>query len=190
MPKRKTRDITERSQAVDLGTDVQALVLNVLRESYRQTVEDLRSFAEKVRYLNESKKALRAYLAALGDFRAQVIHAARSRGVTLCREDQKALAVLANVFDECAHAYNVGDVEYALCIPDRVPVSGLNSLAQLDSEIVRWEERLATTGDDAQLANVDLQNGLQKMQQTLQMMSNISKMLHDTTMAVIRKIGD
>jgi hypothetical protein len=45
------------------------------------------------------------------------------------------------------------------------------------------------TGDDAQLANVDLQNMLQKQQQTLQMMSNISKMLHDTSMAVIRKIG-
>ena len=45
------------------------------------------------------------------------------------------------------------------------------------------------TDDDAQLANVDLQNVLQKQQQTLQMMSNISKMLHDTAMAVIRKIG-
>jgi len=46
-----------------------------------------------------------------------------------------------------------------------------------------------SVGDDAQLANVDLQNMLQKQQQTMQMMSNISKMLHDTAMAVIRKIG-
>jgi hypothetical protein len=45
------------------------------------------------------------------------------------------------------------------------------------------------SGDDAQLANVDLQNILQKQQQSLQMMSNISKMLYDTAMAVIRKIG-
>ena len=43
--------------------------------------------------------------------------------------------------------------------------------------------------DDGQLANVDLQNTLQKQQQTLQMMSNISKMLYDTANAVIRKIG-
>ena len=51
-------------------------------------------------------------------------------------------------------------------------------------------ERVAGgTDDDAQLANVDLQNVLQKQQQTLQMMSNISKMLNDTAMAVIRKIG-
>jgi hypothetical protein len=47
----------------------------------------------------------------------------------------------------------------------------------------------AAAEDDAQLANVDLQNILQKQQQTLQMMSNISKMLHDTAAAIIRKIG-
>jgi hypothetical protein len=67
-------------------------------------------------------------------------------------------------------------------------LSGQSSIP-LDSEIERWEERLASLGDDAQLANVDLQNILQKQQPTLQMMSNISKMLYNTAMAVIRKIG-
>lgn len=38
-----------------------------------------------------------------------------------------------------------------------------------------FEHGLNTIGDDAQLANVDLQNVLQKQQQTLQMISNISK---------------
>ena len=51
------------------------------------------------------------------------------------------------------------------------------------------EAALATVGEDAQLANIDLQNQLQKQQQTLQTMSNVSKMLHDTAMAVVRKIG-
>jgi hypothetical protein len=49
--------------------------------------------------------------------------------------------------------------------------------------------KLAAVGDDSQLANVDLQNALQKQQQTLQMLSNITKMTNDTAMAVIRKIG-
>ena len=52
-----------------------------------------------------------------------------------------------------------------------------------------WDEELESVGDDIQLANIDLQNSLQKQAQTLQMMSNVSKMLHDTAMAVIRKIG-
>ena len=53
------------------------------------------------------------------------------------------------------------------------------------------EELTAVSGgaDDAQLANVDLQNTLQKQQQTLQMMSNISKMLYDSSQSIIRNIG-
>jgi len=70
-----------------------------------------------------------------------------------------------------------------------VPPAGCNSPDALDNEIQKWEEKLNSVGDDAQLANVDLQNMLQKQQQTLQMLSNISKMLHDTAMATIRKIG-
>jgi hypothetical protein len=54
---------------------------------------------------------------------------------------------------------------------------------------VRLEAALAAIDGDAQLANVDLQNMLQKQQQTLQTMSNVSKMLYDTAQAVIRKIG-
>jgi hypothetical protein len=36
---------------------------------------------------------------------------------------------------------------------------------------------------------VDLQNALQKQRQTLQMMSNVSEILYDTAMAIIRKMG-
>ena len=61
---------------------------------------------------------------------------------------------------------------------------------RLDEDALRaLEEKLNTVGDDAQLANIDLQNILQKQQQTLQMMSNVSKMLYDTATSVIRKLG-
>ena len=60
---------------------------------------------------------------------------------------------------------------------------------QADAYIAKLEEQLNSLGDDAQLANLDLQNMLQKQQQTLQMLSSIPKMLHDTAMAIIRKIG-
>jgi hypothetical protein len=63
------------------------------------------------------------------------------------------------------------------------------SIYIFENYINKLEQELATTGDDAQLANIDLQNALQKQQQTIQLMSNVSKVLHDTTMAVIRKIG-
>ncbi len=60
---------------------------------------------------------------------------------------------------------------------------------EMESYIKDLDVQLSTIGDDAQLANIDLQNALQKQQQTLQTMSNVSKMLHDSTMANIRKIG-
>lgn len=62
-------------------------------------------------------------------------------------------------------------------------------LSILEMEIGELEELLEAVGDDAQLANVDMQNMLQKQQQTMQMMTQISKALHDTAMAIIRKIG-
>ena len=65
----------------------------------------------------------------------------------------------------------------------------ISTKAELDAHIRILEDELATVGDDSQLANVDLQNALQKQQQTLQTMSNVSKMLHDTAMAIIRKMG-
>ena len=61
--------------------------------------------------------------------------------------------------------------------------------ADLEAYIKGKEEQLNSVGDDAQLANVDLQNILQKQQQTLQLLSNVSKQLHDTALAIIRKIG-
>lgn len=109
--------------------DPNELVQFVLRESYVQTTEDLKYFADKVKSANQMK------------------HSAR---------------------DE---------------------LKSLHGKSGVESEIKKWEDKLNDVGDDAQLANVDLQNILQKQQQTLQMMSNISKMLYDTAMAVIRKMG-
>ena len=41
------------------STDPNALVQEVLRESYLQTTEDLRFYAEKVKYFNAAKKVVR-----------------------------------------------------------------------------------------------------------------------------------
>ena len=56
---------------------------------------------------------------------------------------------------------------------------------KLQDELEALDEELR---NDAQLANIDLQLQRQQ-QQTLQTMSNVSKALHDTAMAIIRKIG-
>jgi hypothetical protein len=60
--------------------------------------------------------------------------------------------------------------------------------ARMDTQRRALATTLNSTGDDAQLANVDLQNALQKQEQALQTLSNIMKMLHDTAMAIIRNM--
>jgi hypothetical protein len=61
--------------------------------------------------------------------------------------------------------------------------------AAVESYIEELEAMLASAGDDGQLANVDLQNALQRRQQALQQETNVSKMTHDVAMAVARNIG-
>jgi len=102
----------------------------VLHESYVSSTEDLRSYAEKVKFFNDVKKQVRDEL-----------HGARG------------------------------------------------ALGEVDSHIQDLEDKLASLGDDAQLARIDLQNVLQMQQQALQMMTNVSKMMHDTASSLIRKIG-
>lgn len=169
--------------------DPSALVQQVLREEYLAAMEDARYYAEKVRHHNQKKKAIRDYLRALSEFEVRMGNAARDERMDPCGRDEKSRAALAKLFDEQAGSYDRDAVACVICVPDRVPSRSVSDFTELAREIRSWEDRLSELGDDAQLANVDLQNALQKQQHTLQMLSNISKMLHDTALAVIRKIG-
>ena len=168
------------------AVDPNALVQHVLRESYLQTTEDLRYYAEKVKYFNQCKKAIREYLQALRCVERKLKAAVQAAADTPGTDQPKQFSKL---LEQHAQAFNVGPLERELGLPARVPADHVDSLHAFDVEIAKWEEKLNTIGDDAQLANVDLQNILQKQQQTLQMMSNISKMLYDTAQSVIRKMG-
>jgi hypothetical protein len=59
---------------------------------------------------------------------------------------------------------------------------------EMHLSLMDLEDQLSTLGDDAQMANLDLQNMLQKQQQTLQTLSNVSRMLHDALIAIVRRI--
>ncbi|MBS3158629.1 hypothetical protein J4206_05060, partial [Candidatus Woesearchaeota archaeon] len=65
--------------------------------------------------------------------------------------------------------------------------SKIVSIKEIEKSLKELEEQMNKIGDDAQLANVDLQNTLQKSQQLIQMLSNISKAANDATMAVVRR---
>ena len=64
---------------------------------------------------------------------------------------------------------------------------GLSS-DELNAAIEKIESDMSQMQDDAEDASMDLQNSMAKQQQLFQLMSNILKMLHDSSMAAIRNI--
>ena len=146
--------------------DIAALVQIVLLESYLTASEDLRFYADKVRHFNSAKKQIRE-------------HIKETRGRLQGKPETTKISVVPLTVEKYAlgkDAVKRGRAQ-------------IKTVGDWRASITKLEEQLQTVGEDAQLANIDLQNALQKQQQTLQTMSNVSKMLHDTAMSVIRKIG-
>ncbi len=92
-------------------------------------------------------------------------------------------------YDEKSNKFKIVEREDSLLTSVEKAKTYIDLSEDIDSLLSKWDEKLSKTGEDSQLANIDMQNMLQKQQQTIQMMSQISKTLHDTAMAVIRKIG-
>jgi hypothetical protein len=92
-------------------------------------------------------------------------------------------------YDEKSNKLKIVEREDSALTSVEKAKSYLDQSQEIDRLVGAWEEELSEIGDDSQLANIDLQNMLQKQQQTIQMLSSISKVLHDTATAVIRKIG-
>jgi hypothetical protein len=132
----------------------------------------------------EEKMSPNRYPPKVLDYAAEI--ASRAYHGKPWEDDWKKL--IATLFTESQDSLEE-EAAKALGLPDTVPPYGCETPADLDALLETWDEKLQEVGEDAQLANVDLPNMLQKQQQTLQMMSQISKMLHDTAMAVIRNIG-
>ena len=139
----------------------------MIRQSYLDTSEDLKAYANKVAYFNAMKKKVRS----------QVAHYRR----TLANKPPTAKISMRLLTIE--PVYRPGGKPVVLA------ARATKTVGEWESILDKWDEELQTVGDDAQLANIDLQNKLQQQQQTLQTISNVSKMLHDTAMAIIRKIG-
>ena len=235
--------------ADEMSTDINALVQEVMRESYSEANQDLKYYAEKVRHFNDMKDAVRDYLHEMREKQSEYADYQTATKTTTVNPDianpnlavsgttsydrltmkadldehegtiseflqlQKKLeSAEADIQDIADRIQKNLDAKKQLrddiaklqdiMAADRWPVKyshyddngrvisiALNSAGDAWNLAIKFDERLQTLDDDAQLMNIDLQNAMQKQQQTLQTMSNVSKMLHDTAMAIIRKIG-
>lgn len=145
---------------------INSLVQFVLRQSYVETNEDLQFHAEKVEAFNYAKEEIREHMSELRAALGATPREAPVRVQTI---------VVATPYEEGQVRVRQGPRKE---MSDR----------EIAEYVLELADKLQAIGEDGQLANIDLQNALQKQQQTLQTISNVSKMLHDTAMAVIRKI--
>jgi hypothetical protein len=154
--------------------DIAALVQWVVRQSYIESNEELKARADKVQFFNEQKKAVREYLADLREAQSALQKPGREAGIASPVATVREPVLAETVAARRAVTYRSNKIEVA---------------RELADEVGKWDEALSRLGDEGQLANVDMQNWLQKQQQLLTLLSSISKQLHDAAMAIIRKIG-
>ncbi len=184
--------------------DVAGMVEGALRESYLMQVEDMRDYANRVKWFNFMKKELRELIQ---EHRDLLVKWTADRGGNSdpndwdgCGQDgQPRSGNVPRDFNPGSVPETNPDGSFKEPNEPWIPPGGtrtengqtfpVHTREQIENHVKKLEDQLTSLGDDAQLANVDLQNGLQKMQQTLQMMSNISKMLSDTALGIIRKFG-
>ena len=94
--------------------------------------------------------------------------------------------ISAKQIGESKAQYNQSDLEFI----SRKLSSVDQQIKSLDTGIKVMEQKLASLGDDKQMSQMQmqLQDAMNKQQQTLQTMSNVSKMLHDTAKAAINNV--
>lgn len=160
------RSAAQRNAKVDIN----AMVAYVLRQSYIETNQELKQRADRVRHFNEQKQAAREHAKALRRQKAELERSDDpTRTVTVRR------LTLSDNYDD----------------DDRAVLEAPPTDMTVDSvadELQRVVVLANTAEQNEELANIDLQDALQKQQQTLQTMSNVSKMLHDTAKAAINNI--
>lgn len=161
---RAWRKLIESRAAHGQNVDVHALLQYVLRASYLDTTEDLKAYADKVASMNAAKEELREHIDGV---RAAVAAAAPKAGtielttvdVSTKRSPGKKLV--------------------------RAGKKMARTVAQWEAYAKRLEDEYESVGELSQMDNLMLQDMLQKQQQMFELLSNLSKSMHDTAKAII-----
>lgn len=153
--------------------DIDTLIQLVMFEVYESEEDQLNDILEDIKTSNEAKQKMREMITELNKQKNKMKESMREEYAGEIKGDAQLAAEMTE---------SPGILEEAV-----VEGSDLRSTEDVTKEL---EEKLNEVGDDAQLANIDLQNALQKQQQAIQMMSQLSKILNDTAMAVVRKMSN
>ncbi len=172
---------------INKSVDINSLIQDILTESYKENKDALKFYAERIKYLDELKKKIRNHVRDLKNKQNRMQKVSGQNKFSIQLKDFTPAIIYSKKIVQ-----NKGRAKLKTKILSRIHYVSKTVLINL-SFLIRYrkqlEGKLKTVDSDAQLANIDLQNQLQKQQQTIQMMNNTKKSLTSTAMAVIRKIG-
>lgn len=154
------------------------LVQWVIRQAHADGSLDIQSYAHKLHFSTQLKETIREELSRARKFRseqgAQVkdgVMAVPFEAVTISRDPEIGPDGVPRVREPA-------------------PAGEIVRVEALDAHIADLQNMLASTGEDMQISQLELQQMTQRQQQVMNVLSNLSKALHETSMAIIRKIGN
>ncbi len=140
------------------SADIHTILNWVLRQSYVEGTSDLQAQAEKVRFCNEQKKAIRKYIGEVRDYR------------TSLKEYLRTFEV---------QEYAKGNSPWRYGAKKKIPKS------EVDRYLAEAEEYYSTASGRQQAANKDLLAALKRDQRTNKSISRTSKSMHDAILAIL-----
>jgi hypothetical protein len=185
--------------------NVQGLIDYVMREQYLETNRDLYFYAQKVKFFNDVKKLYRDEISRITGLRSKLaphVDVSTTKVKTADTGHDNVTSVQAGlstirVYDSVPGSdgkprqltQNEISDDSLKTLQYQSLTTTSNVLDKMESTIKALEAKLSSVGDDAQLANVDLQNMVQKQTQLVQLISNLSKAWYEIARGVISKIG-
>jgi len=146
------------------------------------------SMVGKAHFISRQAIVSRKKLLQLKDSKSQVLNYMRHTAITPERKELLSeLSARLNSIDKLMTSIHQTGNNSSI---NQSKLSNMKKqLTEEEEKLNKLEKKLDEIDDDAELVNIDLQNMLKKQQKTIQMMSEISKLLHDTATAVIRKMN-
>ena len=149
----------------------------IMRQAYADNTLDMRAYAMRLEYYTNLKAHLREELNRARIHRSD--HAPKPGEKTMTQALVKKQVSLEPNVDE--------EGNWHLREPqDGDTIEGADAMQDYIREL---EQAMQTAGDDTQMAHIELQAMTQRQQQMLNTLSSLSKAQHETSMAILRKIG-
>ena len=166
--------------------DVNALLTLVLQESYYTNTEDIKMYAEKVKFLSEQKQELREWLNIL---------ATEPTTVTRYQLNEINVLLLDSVVKENSvtkPTYKNSNsrvlIKSAKVNSDRQLITQPVSEQEIHKSMAKLEAKIKTLDEMGSLQSLNLQQAMQQQNRIYTMLSNIMKQRHDTQKAMINNL--